>query len=195
MKNNRCIIFLFTCIVSLLLSGCQQSETYSQQGLPLGKTLETYSQLFGSGYNTVVEKLDLGEMQEYKKGTGIWVSKNDVIICDQLFQQSFSIDPKTDSLWSISYVCEMEDTDTFADLVQNVMKEAEAVYGVPSNEGYTPKLSNEAIARIRKGEFGSWFEGWALKNDVGLTVAVSVQNGNNSKCNLGLEFFPNKLVA
>lgn len=192
MKSVRLFSLVLSLVIFLLLPGCHQSQAFSQQGLPLDKMLETYSQLYGCGYDTVVKTLNLTGMKEYIKGTGVWVPEQHLEVCGHTFQQGFSIDPETDSLWSISYVYETNNADEFGDLVENVIDEAQMVYGVPLDGGYTPKLSSDgAIERIKAGKLGSWFEGWILDNNVGLTVAVSVQEKSDILFHLSLEFFPN----
>lgn len=150
-------------------------------GLPTSEEVAALEGLYGQDMDAVLEELSLteAEVTENETAAGVWDMAATVPLAGQDFTQSLLFDVNSGTLYGRWYQCSPLGTQEALSVVEEVLAQANELYGQPITYPSEDNLSAENFAErfasaMESGELHTWREEWKAGEQTTLTAQVAV---------------------
>ena len=180
-RNAKGRIFLSLVLALLLCAAGCQAESGTAGVWLAGDSLSQLEALYGQSLDAVLEELSLteAEVTENEIATGVWDMAAAVPLAGQDFTQSLLFDVNAGTLYGRWYQCSPLGTQEALSVVEEVLAQANELYGQPITYPSEDNLSAENFAErfagaMESGELHTWREEWKAGEQTTLTAQVTV---------------------
>lgn len=155
------------------------AEEPAAAGLPTGEEVAALEGLYGQEMAAVLEGLSLAEVTENETAAGVWDMAATVPLAGQDFTQSLLFDVNAGTLYGRWYQCSPLGAQEALSVVEEVLAQANELYGQPVTYPSEDNLSAEGFAErfasaMESGEPHTWREEWKAGEQTTLTAQVAV---------------------
>ena len=157
------------------------AEEPAAAGLPTGEEVAALEGLYGQEMAAVLEGLSLAEAEvtENETAAGVWDMAATVPLAGQDFTQSLLFDVNAGTLYGRWYQCSPLGAQEALSVVEEVLAQANELYGQPVTYPSEDNLSAEGFAErfasaMESGEPHTWREEWKAGEQTTLTAQVAV---------------------
>lgn len=180
-RNAKGRIFLSLVLALLLCAAGCQAESGTAGVWLAGDSLSQLEALYGQDMDAVLEGLSLteAEVTEDETNAGVWDMAATVPLAGQDFTQSLLFDVNAGTLYGRWYQCFPLGTQEALSVVEEVLAQANELYGQPITYPSEDNLSAESFAErfasaMESGGPHTWREEWKAGEQTTLTAQVAV---------------------
>lgn len=180
-RNAKGRLFLSLVLALLLCAAGCQAESGTAGVWLAGDSLSQLEALYGQDMDAVLEELSLteAEVTENEIATGVWDMAAAVPLAGQDFTQSLLFDVNAGTLYGRWYQCFPLGTQEALSVVEEVLAQANELYGQPITYPSEDNLSAENFTErfagaMESGELHTWREEWKAGEQTTLTAQVTV---------------------
>lgn len=180
-RNAKGRLFLSLVLALLLCAAGCQAESGTAGVWLAGDSLSQLEALYGQSLDAVLEELSLteAEVTENETAAGVWDMAATVPLAGQDFTQSLLFDVNSGTLYGRWYQCSPLGTQEALSVVEEVLAQANELYGQPITYPSEDNLSAENFAErfasaMESGELHTWREEWKAGEQTTLTAQVAV---------------------
>lgn len=180
-RNAKGRLFLSLVLALLLCAAGCQAESGTTGVWLAGDSLSQLEALYGQDMDAVLEELSLteAEVTENETAAGVWDMAATVPLAGQDFTQSLLFDVNSGTLYGRWYQCSPLGTQEALSVVEEVLAQANELYGQPITYPSEDNLSAENFAErfasaMESGELHTWREEWKAGEQTTLTAQVAV---------------------
>lgn len=180
-RNVKGRLFLSLVLALLLCAAGCQAESGTTGVWLAGDSLSQLEALYGQDMDAVLEELSLteAEVTENETAAGVWDMAATVPLAGQDFTQSLLFDVNSGTLYGRWYQCSPLGTQEALSVVEEVLAQANELYGQPITYPSEDNLSAENFAErfasaMESGELHTWREEWKAGEQTTLTAQVAV---------------------
>lgn len=180
-RNVKGRLFLSLVLAILLCAAGCQAESGTAGVWLAGDSLSQLEALYGQDMDAVLEELSLteAEVTENEIAAGVWDMAAAVPLVGQDFTQSLLFDVNSGTLYGRWYQCSPLGTQEALSVVEEVLAQANELYGQPITYPSEDNLSAENFAErfasaMESGGPHTWREEWKAGEQTTLTAQVAV---------------------
>lgn len=180
-RNVKGRLFLSLVLAILLCAAGCQAESGTAGVWLAGDSLSQLEALYGQDMDAVLEELSLmeAEVTENETAAGVWDMAATVPLAGQDFTQSLLFDVNSGTLYGRWYQCSPLGTQEALSVVEEVLAQANELYGQPITYPSEDNLSAESFAErfasaMESGGPHTWREEWKAGEQTTLTAQVAV---------------------